>query len=99
MPVAGFVSAHPFPSSLTPPHPPLHAPPELGMLVLRSQPLSGRFMLAAAGTGVLEAIAYCPLELVKTRMQVSPLNSCVPLCLFPLPRLSWVDLRLCCGCW
>ncbi|CAM9895354.1 unnamed protein product [Ectocarpus sp. 13 AM-2016] len=35
-----------------------------------SQPLSGRFMLAAMGTGVLEAIAYCPLELVKTRMQV-----------------------------
>ncbi|CAM9750070.1 unnamed protein product [Pylaiella littoralis] len=34
------------------------------------QPLSGRFLLAAAGTGVLEAIAYCPLELVKTRMQV-----------------------------
>ena len=36
-------------------------------------------MLAAAGTGVLEAIAYCPLELVKTRMQVlSPLNMCGP---------------------
>ncbi|CAM9369176.1 unnamed protein product [Laminaria digitata] len=34
------------------------------------QPLSGRFIAAAAGTGVLEAIAYCPLELVKTRMQV-----------------------------
>eukprot|EP00752_Nemacystus_decipiens_P011218 g9968.t1 len=34
------------------------------------QPLSGRFLLAAMGTGVLEAIAYCPLELVKTRMQV-----------------------------
>ncbi|CAM9641201.1 unnamed protein product [Scytosiphon promiscuus] len=34
------------------------------------QPLSGRFLMAAVGTGVLEAIAYCPLELVKTRMQV-----------------------------
>ncbi|CAM9493565.1 unnamed protein product [Choristocarpus tenellus] len=34
-----------------------------------SKPMSARFMMAATGTGVLEAIAYTPLELVKTRMQ------------------------------
>lgn len=27
-------------------------------------------MAAAAGTGILEAVIYCPFELVKTRMQV-----------------------------
>lgn len=34
------------------------------------EPLTVPFLGAAAGTGVLEATVYCPLELVKTRMQV-----------------------------
>ncbi|CAM9350505.1 unnamed protein product [Discosporangium mesarthrocarpum] len=34
------------------------------------QPTSVPFMAAAAATGVVEAVAYSPLELVKTRMQV-----------------------------
>lgn len=34
------------------------------------QPISGRFLAAATGTGVVEAFVYCPFELVKTRMQV-----------------------------
>ncbi|CAM9685621.1 unnamed protein product [Ascophyllum nodosum] len=35
------------------------------------KPLTVPFMAAAVGTGVLEAYVYCPLEVIKTRMQVA----------------------------
>ena len=38
------------------------------------KPLTVPFMAAAVGTGVLEAYVYCPLEVIKTRMQVKALK-------------------------